>query len=281
MTQNPQKRIPVLVSGALGKMGREVIGAVTNSKDLELVAAIDLNEDCNGKDLSSFFDLPENDVYISNDLEGSLCSISQNYRDGEVKPVMVDFTHPDSVYENTRSAIAYGVCPVIGTTGLTVDEINELSSFSKKASIGCAIIPNFSVGMVLLQQAAASAARFYEFAELTEMHHNKKADAPSGTCIKTAQLIEEQRSAFNKSLVNEEESIEGSRGGIRSSGLRLHSIRLPGLVAHQQVMFGSNGETYELSHNTIDRSAYMPGVLLVVKKIRTFNKLVYGLEKIL
>ncbi len=94
-------------------------------------------------------------------------------------------------------------------------------------------------------------------------------------------MIEEQRSSFNKSLVNEEESIEGSRGGSRSSGLRLHSIRLPGLVAHQQVMFGSNGETYELSHNTIDRSAYMPGVLLVVKKIRTFNKLVYGLEKIL
>ena len=135
--------------------------------------------------------------------------------------------------------------------------------------------------MVLLQQAAAAAARFYEFAELTEMHHNKKADAPSGTCIKTAELIEEQRSVFNKPLLNEEESIEGSRGGLRPSGLRLHSVRLPGLVAHQQVLFGSNGETYELSHNTIDRSAYMPGVLLVVKKIRSFNKLVYGLEKIL
>ena len=113
------------------------------------------------------------------------------------------------------------------------------------------------------------------------MHHNKKADAPSGTCIKTAELIEEQRSVFNKKLVNEEESIEGSRGGALPSGLRLHSVRLPGLVAHQQVMFGSNGETYELVHNTIDRSAYMPGVLLVVKKIRTINHLVYGLEKIL
>ena len=113
------------------------------------------------------------------------------------------------------------------------------------------------------------------------MHHNKKADAPSGTCIKTAELIEEQRKTFNKSLLNEEEFIKGSRGGIRASGLRLHSIRLPGLVAHQQVMFGSNGETYELSHNTIDRSAYMPGVLLVIKKIRSFNQLVYGLEKIL
>ena len=113
------------------------------------------------------------------------------------------------------------------------------------------------------------------------MHHNKKVDAPSGTCIKTAELIEEQRSLFNKPLVEEEESIEGSRGGYRPSGLRLHSIRLPGLVAHQQVMFGSSGETYELVHNTVDRSAYMPGVLLVVKKIRSFTQLVYGLEKIL
>ena len=113
------------------------------------------------------------------------------------------------------------------------------------------------------------------------MHHNKKADAPSGTCIKTAELIEKQRSVFNNPLVNEEEYLEGSRGGSRSSGLRIHSIRLPGLVACQQVMFGSNGETYELSHNTIDRSAYMPGVLLVVKKVRSFNQLIYGLEKIL
>ena len=121
--------------------------------------------------------------------------------------------------------------------------------------------------MVLLQQAAAAAARFYEFAELTEMHHNKKADASSCTRIKTAELIEVQRSTFNRSFVEEEESINGSRGGTRASGLRLHSVRLPGLVAHQQVMFGSNGETYELSHNTIDRSAYMPGVLLVVKKL--------------
>ena len=113
------------------------------------------------------------------------------------------------------------------------------------------------------------------------MHHNKKADAPSGTCIKTAELIEDQRSVFNKPLVNEEESIEGSRGGTRTSGLRLHSIRLPGLVAHQKVMFGSNGETYELVHNTIDRSAYMPGVLLVIRKVRSLTKLVYGLEEIL
>ena len=277
------KPIPVLVAGALGRMGSEVIKAINSSNDFQLVGAIDNQKEKEGQDIGSLIGIGSMDVFISSDFEGSLCSASQGAsKSGPGKgAVLVDFTHPKVAYKHTRTAIAYGVHPVIGTTGITSEQLKDLSEFADKASLGSAIIPNFSVGMVLLQQAAASAARFYEYAELTEMHHNKKADAPSGTCIKTAELLEEQRELFNKSLVNEEESIEGSRGGTRPSGLRLHSVRLPGLVAHQQVMFGSNGETYELSHNTIDRSAYMPGVLLVVKKIRLFNKLVYGLEKIL
>ncbi len=275
--------IPVLVAGALGRMGSEVIKAVNSSNHYQLVGAIDNQKEKEGQDIGSLIGLGPLDLLLSSDFEGSLCAASQNApKDGtNNRAVLVDFTHPNVAYKHTRTAIAYGVHPVIGTTGITSEQLDELSKFAEQASIGSAVIPNFSVGMVLLQQAAAAAARFYEFAELTEMHHNKKADAPSGTCIKTAELIEEQRSVFNKALVNEEESIEGSRGGSRSSGLRLHSIRLPGLVAHQQVMFGSNGETYHLAHNTIDRTAYMPGVLLVVKKIRSFTKLVYGLEKIL
>ena len=275
--------IPVLVAGALGRMGSEVIKAINSAKDYELVGAIDNQKEKEGQDIGSLIGIGPLNVFVSSDFEGSLCAASQNVPN-DIKnngAVLVDFTHPKVAYKHARTAIAYGVHPVMGTTGITSDQIEELSKFAEKASLGSAIIPNFSVGMVLLQQAAASAARFYEFAELTEMHHNKKADAPSGTCIKTAQLIEEQRSFFNIALVKEEESIEGSRGGARPSGLRLHSIRLPGLVAHQQVMFGSNGETYELKHNTIDRSAYMPGVLLVVKKIRSIYKLVYGLEEIL
>ena len=265
-------------------MGSEVIKAINSSKDYQLVGAIDTQKEKEGQDIGSLIGLGPLDVFLSSDFEGSLCAASQNApKDGSNNgAVLVDFTHPKVAYRHTRTSIAYGVHPVIGTTGITSDQLDDLSKFADKASLGSAIIPNFSVGMVLLQQAAAAAARFYEFAELTEMHHNKKADAPSGTCIKTAELIEEQRSKFNRSFVEEEEeSIKGSRGGSRASGLRLHSVRLPGLVAHQQVMFGSNGETYELSHNTIDRSAYMPGVLLVVKKIRSFNKLVYRLEKIL
>ena len=278
-----QQQIPVLVAGALGRMGSEVIKAINSSNDYELVGAIDNQKEKEGRDIGPLIGLDPLNVFLSCDFEGSLCVASQNVpKDGVNNgAVLVDFTHPKVAYKHTRTAIAYGVHPVIGTTGISSEQLDDLSEFAAKAGLGSAIIPNFSVGMVLLQQAAAAASRFYEFAELTEMHHNKKADAPSGTCIKTAELIEEQRLSFNKPQVNEKESIKGSRGGSRPSGLRLHSVRLPGLVAYQQVMFGSNGETYELSHNTIDRSAYMPGVLLVVKRIRTFNELVYGLEKIL
>ena len=281
MIENSKKTIPVLVSGALGRMGSEVVNSVLNSPDCELVAAIDINEKNNGVNISEILKVKSCDIFVSNDFEGTLCSISQNYRNEDVKPVLVDFTHPDSVFENTRSAIAYGISPIVGTTGLTPAQINELSIFAQKASIGCAIIPNFSVGMVLLQQAASVAAKFYDNIELIEMHHNQKADSPSGTCLKTAEMIEEYPKKFNELLVKESESLKGVRGGIRESGLNIHSVRLPGLLAHQVVIMGSPGETYTIKHDTIDRKAYMPGVLQVIKKIGVYNSLVYGLEKLI
>ena len=281
MIKNSKKPIPVLVSGALGRMGSEVISTVLNSPDCELVAAIDKNKFNNGKNISQVLNLQTSDVFVSNDLEGSLCSISQNYRNENIKPVLVDFTHPDSVFENTRASIAYGISPIIGTTGLNSTQINELSIFSQKASVGCAIIPNFSVGMVLLQQAASVAARYYDNIELIEMHHNQKADSPSGTCIKTAEMIEEYPKKYNENLVKESESLRGVRGGLRDSGLNIHSIRLPGLLAHQLVIMGSAGETYTIRHDTIDRKAYMPGVLQAIQKIGNFNSLIYGLEKLI
>ena len=281
MTKNSKKSIPVLVSGALGKMGSEVVNSVLNSSDCELVAAIDTNKKNNGENISQLLNLKKSEVIVSNDLEGSLCSISQDYRNEEIKPVLVDFTHPDSVYENTRSAIAYGISPVVGTTGLTPSQINDLAIFTQKANIGCAIIPNFSVGMVLLQQAASVAAKFYDNIELIEMHHNQKADSPSGTCIKTAEMIEEYPKKYNQNLVKETESLIGVRGGVRDSGLNIHSIRLPGLLAHQVVIMGSPGETYTIKHDTIDRKAYMPGVLQAIRKIGKFDSLIYGLEKLI
>jgi 4-hydroxy-tetrahydrodipicolinate reductase len=281
MIKNSKKTTPVLVSGALGRMGSEVVNSVLNSSDCELVAAIDTNKKNNGENISQLLNLKKSDVFVSNDLEGSLCSISQDYRNEKIKPVLVDFTHPDSVYENTRSAIAYGISPVVGTTGLTPSQINDLAIFAQKANIGCAIIPNFSVGMVLLQQAASVAAKFYDNIELIEMHHNQKADSPSGTCIKTAEMIEEYPKKYNQSLVKESESLKGVRGGVRDSGLNIHSIRLPGLLAHQVVIMGSPGETYTIKHDTIDRKAYMPGVLQAIRKIGKFDSLIYGLEKLI
>ncbi len=281
MIKNSKKTIPVLVSGALGRMGSEVVNSVLNSSDCELVAAIDTNKKNNGENISQLLNLKKSEIIVSNDLEGSLCSISQDYRNEKIKPVLVDFTHPDSVYENTRSAIAYGISPVVGTTGLSPSQISDLANFAQKANIGCAIIPNFSVGMVLLQQAASVAAKFYDNIELIEMHHNQKADSPSGTCIKTAEMIEEYPKKYNQSLVKESETLKGVRGGIRDSGLNIHSIRLPGLLAHQVVIMGSPGETYTIKHDTIDRKAYMPGVLQAIRKIGKFNSLIYGLEKLI
>lgn len=275
--------IPVVVAGALGRMGAEVVKAVLAAPDTELVGAIDTTPGKEGADLGLELGLGELEVALTADFEGCLCQASQSVRRSGPGggAVLVDFTHPSVVYEHTRGAIAYGVHPVIGTTGLSPEQLADLAAFARKASVGGAVIPNFSVGMVLLQQAAAAAARFYDFAELTELHHNRKADAPSGTCLKTAELIEELGKSFNPSQVEEHESLPGCRGGLRESGLRLHSVRLPGLVAHQEVMFGAPGETYTLRHDTIDRSAYMPGVLLSVRRVRQLEGLVYGLERLL
>ena len=274
---SPASTIPVLVVGALGRMGSHVVRAVTAAADLRLVAAIDTAAEAQGEDVGSLLGLGALEVVVSQDLEGHLCLVSQQHRGA----VMVDFTHPAVVYDHTRAAIAYGVHPVIGTTGLSPGQLEDLADFSRKASVGAAVIPNFSVGMVLLQQAAMAAARFYDHAELIELHHNGKADAPSGTCIKTAELMEAMGKTYNPATVEEKESLAGSRGGQRPSGLRLHALRLPGLVAHQEVMFGGPGETYTLRHDTIDRSAYMPGVLKTIRQVGALEGLVYGLEHLL
>jgi 4-hydroxy-tetrahydrodipicolinate reductase len=273
----------VVVAGALGRMGAEVVKAVVHAPDCALIGAIDTTPGSEGQDVGEALGLGELEVGISADFEGTLCQASQAVRQSGPGggAVLVDFTHPSVVYSHTRGAIAYGVHPVIGTTGLTPAQLAELSAFAEKASMGGAVIPNFSVGMVLLQQAAAAAARYYDFAELTELHHNRKADAPSGTCLKTAELMEELGKTFNPQQVEEQETLAGCRGGLRESGLRLHSVRLPGLVAHQEVMFGSLGETYTLRHDTIDRVAYMAGVLLTVRKVRQLPGRVYGLERLL
>ncbi|NJM20184.1 MAG: 4-hydroxy-tetrahydrodipicolinate reductase [Richelia sp. SL_2_1] len=270
--------IPVVVNGAAGKMGREVIKAVAEAPDMNLVGAIDTSPEHQNKDAGELAGLSEPlEVPITNQMEPMLAFAAQEREPG----VVVDFTHPDSVYDNIRSAIAYGVRPVVGTTGLSPEQIRDLADFADKASTGCLIIPNFSIGMVLLQQAAIAASQYFDHVEIIELHHNQKADAPSGTAIKTAQMLGELGKTYNQAIVNETEKIPGARGSQADEGIRIHSIRLPGLIAHQEVIFGSPGEIYTLRHDTSDRTCYMPGVLLAIRKVLQLKSLVYGLEKII
>jgi 4-hydroxy-tetrahydrodipicolinate reductase len=273
-TQTP---IPVVVNGATGKMGREVVKAVAQAPDMTLVGAIDRNPEYIGQDIGEVIGCGALEVPVLNELESTLCMAAQEKQLG----VMVDFTHPKSVYNNVRAAIAYGVRPVVGTTGMTPAQIQELAEFADKASTGCLIIPNFSIGMVLLQQAAIQASQHFDHVEIIELHHNQKADAPSGTAIQTAQMLAELGKTYNPPSVEESEKIPGARGSLTEDGIRIHSIRLPGLIAHQEVIFGAPGQVYTLRHDTSDRSCYMPGVLLSIRKVLQLKSLVYGLEKIL
>lgn len=273
----PQAPIPVVVNGAAGKMGRETIKAIAQAEDMTLIAALDRNPAYLGQDIGEIAGCGPLEVPVSHDLEGTLAFASQEKQ----LPVMVDFTHPDRIYDQVRSAIAYGVRPVVGTTGLSLMQLQELAEFADKASVGCLVIPNFSIGMVLMQQAAIQAARFYDHVEIIELHHNQKADAPSGTAVQTAQLLAGLGQSYNAPKVQETEKLPGARGALAEEGIRIHSVRLPGLIAHQEVLFGAPGELYTLRHDTSDRACYMPGVLLAVRKVLTLQQLVYGLEKIL
>jgi 4-hydroxy-tetrahydrodipicolinate reductase len=269
--------IPVVVNGATGKMGREIVKAVSQADDMTLIGALARNPDLIGQDIGEVIGCGALEVPITNEYESMMAMLSQERELG----VVVDVTHPDGVYGHVRSAIAYGVRPVVGTTGLSAQQIRELAEFADKASTGCLLIPNFSIGMVLLQQAAVQASQYFDHVEIIELHHNQKADAPSGTAVQTAHLLAEMGKTYNPPLVEETEKIAGARGAKAEENIRIHSIRLPGLIAHQEVIFGATGQVYTLRHDTSDRSCYMPGVLLAIRKVRPLKSLVYGLEKIL
>ena len=269
--------IPVVVNGAAGKMGQEVVKAVADADDMTLIGAIDRNPDVLGQDVGDVVGCGPLEIPILNDMEATLASAVQEKELG----VMVDFTHPDSVYDNVRSAIAYGIRPVVGTTGLSAQQIQDLADFADKASTGCLIVPNFSIGMVLLQEASVRASKYFDHVEIIELHHNQKADAPSGTAIKTAQMLAEMGKSFNPPSVEETEALSGARGCAADENVRIHSVRLPGLIAHQEVIFGAAGQIYTLRHDTTHRSSFMPGVLLSIRAVTQLKSLVYGLEKIL
>ena len=244
------KKIRVLVNGAKGLMGQEVVKAVTVASDLELVDQTDLGDD-----------------------------LISRIKASQAQAV-VDFTTAAVAFENTRKILEAGVHPVVGTSGLLAEQVAKLQQLAQDKGIGGLIAPNFAIGAVLLMKYAQDAAKYLPDVEVIELHHNRKADAPSGTAVKTAQLIAEARQEIPKALVEEKELFEGARGS-EVHGVRVHSLRLPGLVAHQEVIFGGTGETLTIRHDSIHRESFMPGVCLACTKVIGSQQLFYGLEHLL
>lgn len=253
--------IKVIVAGFKGRMGSTALDMVKGDSELELVALLDpfaAEKEVNG--VPVFTD--------KTDLVGF---------DADV---WVDFTMPAVAYENTHFALENGFAPVVGTTGFTPEQINDLIGLSVDKKLGGLIAPNFAIGAILLMEFAAKASKYFPDVEIIELHHDKKKDAPSGTAIKTAELISQVRESKKQGAADETESLAGARGA-EFDGMRIHSVRLPGLVAHQEVIFGAQGEGLTLRHDSYDRISFMSGVNLGIKEVVKRDQLVYGLEKLL
>ena len=238
------------VFGSRGRMGAEVCRAVERSPDLELVAAIDLGDD---------------------------------RTPAEAAQVIVDFTHPDAVMDNLSWCVDHGVHAVVGTTGFTEGRLDQLRAMlADHDGVGVLVAPNFSVGAVLMMHFAEQAAAFYESAEIIELHHPGKVDAPSGTAANTARRIASARSAAALAPPPDAtvQELPGARGA-QIDGIRVHGVRLRGLVAHQEVLFGAEGETLTIRHDSLDRVSFMPGVIAAVRAISTRPGLTVGIEPIL
>lgn len=262
--------LKVVVVGADGRMGREVVRAILREEDLSLVGAVDVHNQ--GHDIGTL-------------AAGNPCGVPVTGNLGRVleetgTDVVVDFTTPDRVRENLAIILRHRVNVVIGTTGISEESINDIDVKAREAGVGVVIAPNFAVGAVLMMKFAAAAGRYLPNVEIIELHHDQKLDAPSGTAIKTAELIRANREFVRQGHPGETETIQGARGG-EYSGMRIHSIRLPGLVAHQEVIFGGLGQTLSIRHDSINRESFMPGVVLAVRKVIDLKGVTYGLEKLL
>ena len=244
--------IKVAVLGAKGRMGATTVNAINDTTDLELVAALDLGDDLNQLVLSG-------------------------------AQVIVDFTHPDSVMANLEFAIGHGINVVVGTTGFNNEKLATVIGWlDANPGVGALIAPNFGLGAVLMMQFAAQASKYFESVEIIELHHPNKADAPSGTAMRTAELITEARASLSKAAMPDATSSElaGARGA-KVGDVPIHSVRLRGLVAHQEVILGDLGETLTIRHDSIDRTGFMPGVLLGIRKVVETPGLTFGLEHFL
>ena len=257
--------IRILVNGALGRMGSEVVRTVLKQNDMELVSAVDImakDKIVDGTNLS-----------FDTDLEEAL---------KRVKPdIVIDFTRRDVVMDNLRIILHAGVYAVVGTTGFSKADLTELEELAKTNDTGILVAPNFALGAILMMKVACEAAKYFPQVEIIELHHDQKLDAPSGTAVLTAKKLAEVRGGFvAQGNPAEEEIIDGARGA-EYEGMRIHSVRLPGFVASQEIIFGSAGETLKIRNDSINRECYMPGVMLGCRKIYDKKGLVYGLDQLL
>lgn len=262
----------ILVRGAYGRMGREVVRAVASEPDLRVVAAIDRAGV--GQDAGSAAGLDVLGVPIRPP-EELTAALDETHPD-----VAVDFTQGTEVLALFRVALPRHVSPVVGTTGIPPEALAEMQQLCQEHATPAFIAPNFAIGAVLMMKFAQEAARYLGDVEIIELHHERKRDAPSGTAILTAQRIAETRRSEHAERPATLEEAPGSRGA-EKYGVRIHSVRLPGLVAHQEVIFGGLGQILTIRHDSLDRTSFMPGVLLAVRKIRERQGLVIGLENLL
>jgi 4-hydroxy-tetrahydrodipicolinate reductase len=254
--------IKVIVHGALGKVGREVVRAVSLDPATKLVGAVDIK--ATGKSL----DIPDtsDSVPLSTNLEEIIVATKPD--------VMVDFTLAKAAMPAIRIAAKNKVNLVIGTTGFSQDDLNEIDKLAKENNVGAIVASNFALGAVLMMHLAKIAAKYFDYAEIIELHHNQKLDAPSGTSLSTAKGMAQAR---GKPF----QIPPGPTRGQMIEGITLHSIRLPGLMAHQEVLFGTAGQTLSIRHDTINRECYTPGVMLAVKEVSKLKGLTQGLDKLL
>ncbi|WP_445492222.1 4-hydroxy-tetrahydrodipicolinate reductase [Niallia sp. 03133] len=264
------EKVKIVIAGARGRMGKEAVYLTGRTDHFQLVGVLDHKNE--GKKLSELDGFASFDVPIYTDIDTCLQT--------EKPDVLIDLTTPEYGMHHARTALSYGVRPVVGTTGFTTENLQELENLCEEMNRGCIIAPNFALGAVLMMKFAQLAGKYYKDAEIIELHHDQKLDAPSGTAVKTAELIAEVRETKKQGHPEEKETIPGARGA-DFDGMRIHSVRLPGLIAHQQVMFGADGETLTLKHDSYNRTSFMSGVKIAVEEVLKVNVLVYGLENII
>ncbi|MCD6230871.1 MAG: 4-hydroxy-tetrahydrodipicolinate reductase [Dehalococcoidia bacterium] len=260
--------IRVVIHGALGKMGRQVIEAVDRETELKVVGAVEKRVTQQYLALPSTSEL----VPFSSDLSFIL---------GSCRPdVVVDFTNAETAMSAVRITARRQVNLVVGTSGLSQDNLDEIAELCRDNGIAALVVPNFSLGSVLLMNFARVAAKFFSHVEIVEMHHDKKIDAPSGTAIATAKAMLEARGESFIYPRTEKEVLANARGG-QMGGIAIHSLRLPGFVAGQEVIFSGAGQTLSLHHEAVNRESYMPGVVLAIKEAVKRKGLIYGLHTLL